>query len=67
MHANTQNIKIIQRTNMEKTVKRIAVTPHVKKLMDMATKKVMVETQGEVQTINDALKHILEYYLEKDE
>ena len=52
---------------MEKTTKRIGVTPYVKQLMDKVRKRVMVETDGKVHTINDALKYVLEAKLEENE
>jgi len=53
--------------NDEKTICRIAVTPHVKNLMELVRRQVAVETDGEVLGINDALRIVLEAKLEENE
>ncbi len=51
----------------KQTTKAVKMTDEVHRLMILATKKVAVDTGGEIREIKQALPYILEYYLEKDE
>ena len=51
----------------QKQMKALRVSEYVKELANQVTKKVAVDTKGEVTTINGTLQYVLEAYLEKGE
>ena len=52
---------------MAEQMKAIRVSNYVKNLSSQVAKKVIVDTKGEVTSINGALLFIFEQYLEKSE
>lgn len=50
----------------KKTI-QVRVTPYLRDLMELVRKKVAVDTHGDIVSREQAMRYVLENYLEEDE